>query len=96
MRDCDDLNFELDMERPAIQHNVVMESENNMRIGPYRGYYGRAFWSDVHQRFEGWIICPDRVHFHSVKEKNIGLNFQDAVDCYLSEEEIDEPERFAI
>lgn len=66
--------------------NVVTEG-NTMRLGPYRGYYGRAAWNDATQRFEGWLICPDRVKFHSVKERNIVLNFQRCVDDYVEEEE---------
>lgn len=67
-------------------YNVVMEG-NSMRLGPFRGYYGRAAWNDATERFEGWLICPDRVKFHSVKERNIALNFERAVNEYLEEEE---------
>lgn len=71
---------------PRTSSNVVTEV-NAMRLGPYRGYYGRAAWNDATQRFEGWIICPERVKFHSVKEKNIVLNFQKCVTKYVEEQE---------
>lgn len=71
---------------PSTSSNVVTEV-NAMRLGPYRGYYGRAAWNDATQRFEGWIICPERVKFHSVKEKNIVLNFQKCVTKYVEEQE---------
>ena len=71
---------------PSTSGNVVTEV-NAMRLGPYRGYYGRAVWNDATQRFEGWIICPERVKFHSVKEKNIVLNFQKCVTKYVEEQE---------
>lgn len=71
---------------PSTSSNVVTEV-NVMRLGPYRGYYGRAAWNDATQRFEGWIICPERVKFHSVKEKNIVLNFQKCVTKYVEEQE---------
>ena len=70
---------------PSTSSNVVTEV-NAMRLGPYRGYYGRAAWNDATQRFEGHIICPKRVRFHSTKERNIELNFHRAVDEYLVEE----------
>lgn len=71
---------------PSTSNNVVTEV-NTMRLGPYRGYYGRAAWNDATQRFEGWIICPERVKFHSLKEKNIVLNFQKCVTKYVEEQE---------
>lgn len=58
-----------------------------MRLGPYLGYYGRAFWNDETKRFEGWLITPERFTFHSVKEKNIVLNFQKCVTKYVEEQE---------
>lgn len=57
-----------------------------VKIGPFKGYYGRAVWQDATERFEGWIICKDRIKFHSTKEKNIKLNFQRAVAKMLGAE----------
>lgn len=79
---CDGLRCHSEPYIPA--YNVVMEVDS-MRLGPYKGYYGRAAWNDVSNRFEGWLICPDRVKFHSVKERNIALNFERCVDDYIED-----------
>lgn len=55
-----------------------------MKLGPYKGYYGRAFWCDVDNKFKGWIICKERFQFVSNKEDMLNYNFRKAVSSYLN------------
>lgn len=85
-RNCEDCDGLRCHDEPYVPPYTVVREGGTMRLGPYRGYYGRAMWNDELKRFEGWLICPERVKFHSVKERNIALNFERCVDEYLEEE----------
>lgn len=54
-----------------------------MKIGPHKGYYGRAFWCDKTECFIGWVICKERIMFTSKLEDKIAYNFRRAVNKYI-------------